>query len=142
MFYLAVHYAGEVGRLLPALLGVYLVLGIVTFLAYALDKSAARKDRWRTHESTLHLLAILGGWPGALVAQSVLRHKTRKQPFKAVFWITVLVNCSVLIWMLTQDGGTFVATYVSPFLDWLVNDFLERLEPLITWLKYEIFRGH
>lgn len=42
------------------------------------------------------MLAVLGGWPGALAAQQALRHKTRKQPFRTVFWLTVVVNCAVL----------------------------------------------
>lgn len=62
-------------------LSAYLALSAVTFLAYALDKSAATSGRWRTAEQTLHLFSLLGGWPGALVAQQILRHKTSKQSF-------------------------------------------------------------
>jgi len=63
----------------------YLVCGIVTFVAYALDKSAARDGRWRTPEITLHVLSAARGWPGALIAQRVLPHKSRKASFQAVF---------------------------------------------------------
>ena len=87
---------------LPALvLGLYAGASSLTFLAYALDKSAARKGAWRTKENTLHLFALLGGWPGALVAQQVLRHKSRKTSFRAGFWVTVVVNCGVLAWYLS-----------------------------------------
>ena len=87
---------------LPAfVLGLYAVASIITFLAYALDKSAARKGAWRTKENTLHLFALLGGWPGALVAQQVLRHKSRKTSFRVGFWVTVIVNCGVLAWYLS-----------------------------------------
>ena len=58
--------------------GAYGLVSLVTFIAYAIDKSAAQANRWRTRESTLHLLAMLGGWPGALLAQHALRHKSRK----------------------------------------------------------------
>ncbi|MEL7668339.1 MAG: DUF1294 domain-containing protein [Actinomycetota bacterium] len=75
----------------------YLAFSIVTFAVYAWDKSAARRGARRVPESTLHVLALLGGWPGALVAQQALRHKTRKQPFRTIFWLTVLVNCIVLV---------------------------------------------
>jgi len=51
----------------------------------AFSKSAARKGAWRTQESTLHLLSLVGGWPGALVAQQKLRHKSKKQSFRFVF---------------------------------------------------------
>lgn len=74
----------------------YLVMSAVAFATYAADKSAARAGQWRTSESTLHLIGVLGGWPGALVARHVLRHKTVKQPFRTLFWVTVVVNCAVL----------------------------------------------
>jgi len=56
----------------------YLILSLVTFIVYAIDKSAARKGSWRIKESTLHILAFTGGWPGALLAQKTLRHKSVK----------------------------------------------------------------
>lgn len=74
------------------LLGAYGVASVATFFVYALDKSAAEKGAWRTPESTLHTLALVGGWPGALVAQQVLRHKSSKAAFRNVFWLTVVLN--------------------------------------------------
>jgi uncharacterized membrane protein YsdA (DUF1294 family)/cold shock CspA family protein len=76
----------------PMVLVVYIGLSLVTFLAYAVDKSAAINGRWRTPEKTLHLLSVAGGWPGALLAQQLLRHKCSKPSFLAVFWITVAAN--------------------------------------------------
>lgn len=76
----------------PWLLWAYLGLSLLTFLVYAMDKAAAQKGAWRTSEQTLHGLALLGGWPGALIAQQVLRHKSSKQAFRAVFWCTVVLN--------------------------------------------------
>lgn len=91
---------------IPALvLGIYIVASLLTFIMYAVDKSAARKGAWRTKESTLHLLSLAGGWPGALVAQQKLRHKSRKLSFRLVFWITVLLNSSALGWLFTPAGG-------------------------------------
>ena len=79
-------------------LEVYIGLSIVaSFLAYALDKSAAINGRRRTPEKTLHLLGLAGGWPGALLAQQLLRHKCSKGSFVAVFWITVAANVTVFI---------------------------------------------
>lgn len=84
---------------LPAtILGAYGLFSAVAFLTYGADKSAAQQGRWRTSESTLHTLALIGGWPGALIAQQVFRHKTTKQPFRTVFWFTVVVNCVALAW--------------------------------------------
>jgi hypothetical protein len=44
------------------------------------------------------VFGILGGWPGALVAQTTLRHKSRKTSFRIVFWATVAMNCAGLFW--------------------------------------------
>lgn len=76
----------------PIVLMVYIGLSLMAFLAYAFDKSAAINGRWRTPEKTLHLLSVAGGWPGALLAQQLLRHKCSKPSFVAVFWITVAAN--------------------------------------------------
>ena len=65
----------------------------LAFVSYGADKSAAERHRWRVLESRLHLFALFGGWPGALVAQQVFRHKTRKASFRTMFWATVVVNC-------------------------------------------------
>nr|WP_245879679.1 DUF1294 domain-containing protein [Zobellella endophytica] len=83
----------------------YLGLSLAAYLAYALDKQAARQDQWRTKESTLHLLALFGGWPGALVAQHRLRHKSRKTSFRVVFWLTVALNLLALAWLLSAPGA-------------------------------------
>ena len=91
---------------MPAIVAIaYLVLSLVTFLAYALDKSAAEAGRWRTRESTLHAFGLAGGWPGALFAQQLLRHKSGKRGFQAAFWITVMLNCAALVWLALPDGA-------------------------------------
>ena len=82
-------------------LPVWLPLGAVllngaTYLAYAGDKRAAQSGAWRTPEQTLHLLALLGGWPAAWWAQQWLRHKSSKQEFRVVYWATVLLHCAGL----------------------------------------------
>lgn len=87
----------------PWLVWVYLVLSVFTFVAYAMDKSAAQKGAWRISEQTLHGLSLLGGWPGALIAQQKLRHKSSKQAFRAVFWGTVVLN--VLGFVLLASPG-------------------------------------
>lgn len=82
------------------ILGVYGALSATTFVLYALDKSSARRSQWRVPENMLHLLALLGGWPGAWLAQQVFRHKTRKSGFQFVFLLTIAVNLGFLVWML------------------------------------------
>jgi uncharacterized membrane protein YsdA (DUF1294 family) len=70
----------------------YLGLGLVTFVVYAVDKRAAGTGRHRVSGNTLHVLALAGGWPAAIVAQQALRHKTAKRSFRRVFWLTVVAN--------------------------------------------------
>lgn len=90
------------GKLALWMFGLYLGLSVITFFAYAWDKSAARKNQWRTQESTLLTLGLAGGWPGALVAQKVLRHKSTKASFRAPFRGSIFVNCCALGWLLMQ----------------------------------------
>ncbi|TFB63003.1 DUF1294 domain-containing protein [Cryobacterium sp. TMT1-62] len=70
----------------------YLAVSLACFVAYAMDKTAAVAARWRVPENTLLLLGFAGGWPGAIVAQQVLRHKTKKAGFRQAFWGTVALN--------------------------------------------------
>jgi len=77
----------------------YLVASFICFLAYAFDKSAAVAGRWRISEGTLLTLGLVGGWPGALVAQQVLRHKSSKTAFRSSFWVTVLINVAGFIYL-------------------------------------------
>ena len=82
----------------------YAAMSTITFIAYAIDKSAAARGNWRTPEKTLHLLALAGGWPGALCAQRLLRHKSSKTAFRAVFWATVFTNVSGFVFLCTPLG--------------------------------------
>ena len=95
------------------ILYLYLAASGFTFLVYAKDKWAARKGRWRTKESTLHTLALVGGWPGAVIAQQVLRHKSRKDTFQFMFWATVVFNCAAFAWLFTTEGAVLLQSMVT-----------------------------
>lgn len=71
---------------------VYVGLSLASVLLYWQDKRAAASGSWRVRETDLHLLGLLGGWPGAVVAQNIFRHKTKKASFARFFWITVMLN--------------------------------------------------
>ena len=86
---------------------------IFAFIVYAYDKSSAQNDRWRTPESHLHLLSLIGGWPGALYAQHKLRHKSSKKAFKQVYWATVVINIGVFFWLLSDKGQQFLVILFS-----------------------------
>jgi uncharacterized membrane protein YsdA (DUF1294 family) len=73
-------------------LSAYGIVSLLAFFLYWADKRKARVDAWRTPENVLHAVELAGGWPGALVAQQVFRHKTRKVSFQVLFWIIVLLH--------------------------------------------------
>lgn len=91
-------------------LGAAVAVNLLTFLVYAIDKSAAQNGQWRTKESHLHLLALAGGWPGAWFAQQWLRHKSRKMEFRAVYWVTVVLHCCALLaWVTGWLGNNLIS---------------------------------
>ena len=89
----------------PALPYIYFGASFITFIIYAIDKFKAKKNAWRIPENKLHMLSLLGGWPGAAIAQQLLRHKSQKRPFRIMYWVTVAVNFAVLIWWLSPYGS-------------------------------------
>jgi uncharacterized membrane protein YsdA (DUF1294 family)/cold shock CspA family protein len=97
-------------------LAAYIVMSIVTYAVYAIDKNAAQNGKWRTSENTLHLLSLLGGWMGALCAQNQLRHKSQKQPFKSILWLTIFVNIGAFVWTFTPSGSVFVQNLIGTFI--------------------------
>ncbi|OED54801.1 hypothetical protein BEI46_14500 [Aliivibrio fischeri] len=94
----------------------YLGMSLLTYAMYAVDKNAAKKGNWRTPENTLHVLSLLGGWPGALFAQNQFRHKSKKQPFKTILWITIFVNIGAFAWTFTSSGTMFVQNIIGNVL--------------------------
>ena len=87
---------------------IYLGASVVSFVVYAVDKRAAATSRRRVPENTLHLLELAGGWPGAIVAQQTLRHKTAKRSFRAAFWATVAVNVLLFVALATPLVATLL----------------------------------
>ena len=81
---------------MPILIG-YFSVSAITLVFYAKDKASARVGCQRTPEITLHLLAVAGGWPGAMLAQQWLRHKTIKRPFRQIFRMSVFLNITLVI---------------------------------------------
>ena len=103
-FYGVLILLAIMGDLSWLVIGWYVVLGIITYLTYAKDKRAAQSGGWRTPESTLHLLSALGGWVGALVAQTYLRHKSQKPDFRMGYYLTVVINLAGLLFIMAGGG--------------------------------------
>jgi uncharacterized membrane protein YsdA (DUF1294 family) len=83
--------------LLPVI-GLYALMSAVAFALYSIDKRRARGGQWRISEGTLHLVELLGGWPGAWIAQRVLRHKSSKFSYRIIFWMIVAAHAAVWLW--------------------------------------------
>ena len=107
-FFAALLAAVELHRLPWIVVAAYLLTSVVSFVLYAIDKSAAKNGGWRTSEGTLHLFDLVGGWPGGLLAQRALRHKTTKQSFQSVYWIFVVCNLGALLWLASDPGNAWL----------------------------------
>ncbi|TDP12036.1 uncharacterized membrane protein YsdA (DUF1294 family) [Roseateles asaccharophilus] len=92
--------------------GGYLAMSLATFIVYAGDKRAARLQQWRVSEATLHALALACGWPGALLAQQLLRHKSAKASFRRLFWLSVMLNVLGFVLIFTPLGSKLLHAYV------------------------------
>ncbi len=71
--------------------GILTLMSVIVYRMYSHDKQRAIDGGWRVSENALHLAELLGGWPGAFVAQQRLRHKTSKTSYQVVFWCIVFV---------------------------------------------------
>ena len=85
------------------MLMIYGVMSAITFMVYGWDKRRAMTGGWRVRESALHMLELLGGWPGAMAGRAVFRHKGRKVSYRSVFALIVVAH--VLAWALVMWGG-------------------------------------
>jgi uncharacterized membrane protein YsdA (DUF1294 family) len=74
------------GYISPLVLGIYLAASILTYIVYAADKSAA---------------------------QQMLRHKSRKEDFRFVFWLTIVLNGGFYLWLCTDSGADFFQSLIS-----------------------------
>ncbi|MAH66911.1 MAG: hypothetical protein CMJ27_11090 [Phycisphaerae bacterium] len=96
----------RIGAWWPWLLGWFLLSSLVAFVAHGRDKRAARLGRRRTPERTLHLLELIGGWPGALLAMTVFHHKTRKASYFLVTASIVVAWIAVGVFVVRSRFGS------------------------------------
>jgi uncharacterized membrane protein YsdA (DUF1294 family) len=105
----------------PILFPIIIVISsLLTYFVYAKDKAAATQGLWRVPQKTLHLLSLFFGWPGAIIAQERLRHKTKKLSFRVILWMTVFLNVAVVYIIHTPVGSK------------VVKQSLHNIERLIT----------
>ena len=80
----------------------YGAASVLTLAVYGWDKYRAQKEQWRVSEVTLHFLELIGGWPGALIAQRLFRHKNRKVTFQIAFWLIVFAHLAIWGWVASK----------------------------------------
>lgn len=102
-FLIFLAMCGVFGRFSFFAIVFYVAMSFLTYIVYSDDKDASQKGDQRTPEKFLHLLSLLGGWPGAILAQQKLRHKTIKESFRIKFWFTVFLNL-VTFFLLTTPS--------------------------------------
>ena len=102
-----------IGQLQMNVLLAYAAMSGVAFIAYGLDKSAARAGKQRTQETTMHLIGLCCGWPGALLAQRMFWHKSRKREFQDTFWGTVVINVLLLMFLGSDTGNQMARTWLG-----------------------------
>ena len=83
----------------------YVGASALCIAVYGIDKFAARRGGDRVPEAMLLSLGAIGGWPGAIVAQQLFRHKTAKRSFRLQFWATVVLNVAVFAWAVLRRGA-------------------------------------
>ena len=92
---------GMLGRSgLAAYLVWLLVVSLATFVLYGVDKAQAKRDGLRVPENLLHLMALLGGFPGGFAGRAAFHHKTRKPAFTWVLWISLAIHLVVVLGIL------------------------------------------
>jgi uncharacterized membrane protein YsdA (DUF1294 family)/cold shock CspA family protein len=105
-------------RLPLFVLYLYSILSIVSIAFYQIDKFAAQQGHWRTTEKFLQLLSLIGGWPGAIVMQQLLKHKSKKLSFRLKHFVMVAINLLGFYWMLTGQGQSII---------WFIDDSIKSL---------------
>lgn len=102
-------FSGHLPTFFPFL---FIGSNLVIFLYYYQDKTSAIKKSWRTPESTLHFLSLLGGWGGAYIAQKLFRHKHKKSSFMVIYKLTVVINCMFIVLYSSSPLFNKLTTYI------------------------------
>ncbi|MBK1790212.1 DUF1294 domain-containing protein [Persicirhabdus sediminis] len=116
LFFITLLLAGWRSHIPWWVSGLYLGMSVITFLSYRKDKLAAKQGKRRTPEQTLHILSLAGGWPGALIAQTQIRHKSKKVSFRCVFWLTLILNLAIL-WASIGDNASSIIEIITSVVD-------------------------
>lgn len=93
----------------------YCAVSTITYTVYAFDKHAKMTGTWRIPEIVFHSLNLLGGWVGALFAQSFMHHKYHDIGFKFLFWTTLVLNVMMYCWLNSADGSMMLQELIYQY---------------------------
>lgn len=93
--YIVLQATGEIMNATITIISIYAIMSLVSFILFFIDKKRAETKGWRIREYYLHLVELLGGWPGALLGQKFLRHKTKKWSYRIVLWLIILSHAAL-----------------------------------------------
>ena len=83
--------------MIPAVSIYIILINLIAFVVFGIDKRKARKGQWRVHESTLFILAIIGGSIGALLGMLAFRHKTKHRKFTIGIPLVLALQIALLV---------------------------------------------
>ncbi len=106
-------------NLVPGLIAAFFMNSLLTVLLYWEDKYLAQYKYWRIPEKYLHIWEFLCGWPGALYAQHVFRHKRSKTSYMIVFWLCVIANIAILFLFFFREDALKMGKMILE--DWWKN---------------------
>ena len=123
-FMLAISVLALVNKLPIFVLYLYCILSIIAFAFYKTDKFAAQQGHWRTPEKVLFVLSLLGGWPGGLISQQLIAHKSSKLSFRIKHSLMIILNLLMFAWLFTEQGSSimwFVDETISHLIGEVIN---------------------
>ena len=137
LFLLSSYYLVFVMLLPMMVVMLYSVMSALTLILYAKDKRAARAGHWRVSEFMLQLMALLCGWPGALIGRVWLRHKTRKVGFSLLLLLIVILNLAGMGWLFTDQGQIWIASAAINVSFYVYATGLFEVFQVLIWkIKY------
>jgi len=112
-FVLFVANSVREGKVPAEVLGLYLMASSLAFVFYKRHRAMDINHQRRIPENTLHLWSLIGGWPGAALAEKLVHHKSRKRSFQIVYWITIVLNGIAFFWMLSPQGSAHLRSFLN-----------------------------
>lgn len=85
--------------LLKILIIYFVVVNVVAFFMYGIDKVKAKKQKWRIPEKTLIGIAVIGGSIGAIAGMNVFHHKTKHWYFKFGLPLILIIQIALVVWL-------------------------------------------